>query len=63
LSAISLDHEIKRSTLGGPNLRRPGDRHQRAPTPNQGGGPLPDVAANDIEHQIDATDIGQRVVI
>ena len=47
----------------GPRLGRPGDGHQRSSGANQACGPLRDVAAEDIENQIDSADIFQGVVI
>src|SRR5207247_57538 len=43
-------------------LRRTHDGDERAAGSNQARGPLLDVAADDIEHQIDAADVFQRVV-
>src|SRR6266536_792680 len=42
---------------------RAGDGHQRSPGPDQTRGPLLDVAADDIEHQVDAAGVFQRVVL
>ena len=42
---------------------RPDDGHQRSSGSNQARGPLPDVAADEIEHQIDAADVFQGVVL
>src|SRR5262249_54849580 len=39
------------------------DGHQCSSGSNQACGPLLDVAADDIEHQIDAADVFQRVVV
>ena len=47
----------------GPCLGRAGDGHQRSSGANQACGPLRDVAAEDIENQIDPADIFQGVVI
>src|SRR5262245_22780693 len=63
LGAIGLDNEIDRQTVRGPCLDRADDGHQRSPSPNQTGGPLLDVAADDIENQIDPADVFQRVVV
>ena len=41
----------------GPRLCRAGNGHQRPSGANQGRGPLRDVAAEDIENQIDLADI------
>src|SRR5436309_6576126 len=63
LGTIGLDNEVYRKAIDGPRLRRPDDGHQRSSGSNQACGPLPDVAADDIEYQIDAADVFQRVVL
>src|SRR5947208_4178118 len=63
LGTIGLDDEIDRQAVGGPCLRRDGDGHQRSSGSNQGCGPVPDVAAEDIENQIDWADVFQGVVL
>src|SRR5262249_30324330 len=63
LGAIGLDNEVDRQAVGGPRLGRPDDGHQCSSGSNQAGGPLLDVAADDIELQIDAADVFQRVVV
>src|SRR5262249_51237245 len=57
LGTIGLDNEVDRRAVGGPRLGRPDDGHQCSSGADQGRGPLLDVAADDIEHQIDAADI------
>src|SRR2546428_8969404 len=57
----STTKSIARPSTG--RLRRPDDGHQCSSGSNQPRGPLPDVAADDIEHQIDATDVFQRVAV
>ena len=57
-----LDNEVDRQAVGGPRLGRPDDGHQCSSGSNQACGPLLDVAA-DIEHEIDAADVFQRVVV
>src|SRR5205085_5413608 len=42
---------------------RTDDGHQRAPGSNQTGGPLLDVAADDIENKIDSADVFQRLIL
>jgi hypothetical protein len=54
LGAIGLDNEVDRKAVNGRRLRRPDDGHQASCGSNQARGPLPDVAADDIEHQIDS---------
>jgi hypothetical protein len=63
LSTIGLDNEVDRKAVNGPRLRRPDDGHQRSSGSNQARGPLPDVAADEIEHQIDAADVFQGVIL
>ena len=63
LGTIGLDNEVDRQAVDGPRLGRPDDGHQRSSGSNQARGPLPDVAADDIEHQIDAADVFQGVVV
>src|SRR4029077_13912416 len=57
------DTERARSAAGGPRLGRPDDGHQCSSGLDQACGPLLNVAADDIEHQIDAADVFQRVVV
>src|SRR5215471_6508211 len=63
LGAIGYDDEVNRQAVSGPRLGRAGDGHQRSSSSNQACGPLRDVAAEDIENQIDSADIFQGVVI
>ena len=63
LATIGLDNEVDRQAVGGPCLGRPDDGHQRSSGSNQACGPLLDVAADDIEHQIDSADVFQGVVL
>src|SRR3954463_10322623 len=63
LGTIGLDNEVDREAVDGPRLGRPDDGHQCSSGSNQACGPLPDVAADDVEHQIDAADVFQRVVL
>src|SRR5262245_36920858 len=57
LGAIGYDDEIDSQAISGPRLGRAGDGHQRSSGSNQACGPLRDVAAEDIENQIDSADI------
>src|SRR6185369_16010117 len=57
LGTIGLDNEVNRQAVGGPRLGRPDDGHQGSSGSYQARGLLLDVAADDIEHQIDAADI------
>src|SRR6516225_1028903 len=62
LGAIGYDDEVNRPAVSGSCLGRAGDGHQRSSGSNHARGPLRDVAAEDIEHQIDSADIFQSVV-
>src|SRR4051812_2585182 len=63
LATIGLDNEVDRQAVRGPRLRRPDDGHECSAGSNQARGPLLDVAADDIENQIDAADVFQGVVV
>src|SRR5262249_25275741 len=53
LGTIGFDNEVDSQAASGPRLGRAGDGHQCSSGSNQACGPLPDVAADDIERQID----------
>src|SRR3989454_11723787 len=57
LGAIGYDDEVNSQAASGPRLGRAGDGHQRSSDANHARGPLRDVAAEDIENQIDRADI------
>src|SRR5436305_4814162 len=63
LGAIGYDDEVNRQAVSGPRLGRASDGHQRSSGSNQACGPLRNVAAEDIENQIDSADMFQGVVI
>src|SRR5204862_8355509 len=63
LGTSRLHDEVDRQAVGGPRLGRPYDGHQGSSGPDQACGPLLDVPTDDIEHQIDAADIFQGVVV
>src|ERR1700687_1661819 len=63
LGAIGYDDEVDSQAARGLRLGRAGDSHQRSSGTNQACRPLPDVAADDIENQIDPADVFQGVVI
>src|SRR5919204_4071536 len=63
LGAIGYDDEVDSQAARGPCLGRAGDGHQRSSGTNHARRPLRDVAAEDIENQIDPADIFQGVVI
>src|SRR4051794_33507235 len=57
LDAIGYDDEVDSQAARGPRLGRAGDSHQRSSGANHARRPLRDVAAEDIENQIDPADI------
>lgn len=63
LGTIELDNEVDRQTVGGPRFGRPNDGHQYSSGSNQACGPLLDVTADHIEHQIDSTNVFQCVIL
>src|SRR5438067_11044410 len=63
LGAIGYDDEVDSQAARGPRLGRAGDGHQRSSGANHARRPLPDVAADDIENQIDLADRLQGVSI
>ncbi len=63
LGAIGLHHKIDRPAVGWPRLDRPDDRHQGSAGADQARGPLADIAADEIEHQIDLADVFQGFVV
>jgi hypothetical protein len=63
LGAIGLDDKVNREAVGRPCLDGPGDGDERAAGPNRADGSFLDVAADDVEHQIDAADCFQIVVL
>ena len=63
LCAIGYDDEVDSQAARGPRLGRAGDGHQRSPGANQARRPLSDVAADDIENQIDFADVFQGVPV
>src|SRR6266446_7330306 len=63
LGAIGYDDEVNSQAASGPRLGRAGDGHQRSSDANHARRPLRDVAAEDIENQIDPADIFQGVAI
>src|SRR5947207_14255715 len=63
LGAIGHENKVDRPAIGRPRLGWPGDGHQCSSGSNQACGPLPDVAADDIENQIDSTDVFKDVAV
>jgi len=63
LGAIGFDDEVDRQAVGRPRLDRSDDGHERSSDSNQARGPLPDVAADEIEHEIDSADVFQDLVV
>jgi hypothetical protein len=62
LRTIGHDNEVDHQAVGRPYLRRADDAHECSSGSDETRGPLADVAAEDIEHQIDPADIFQRIV-
>src|SRR6202008_2423879 len=63
LGAIGFNDEVDSPAARGPRLSRAGDGHQRSSGANHASRALRDVAAEDIENQIDLADVFQGVVI
>src|SRR5262249_54081844 len=63
LGSIGHDDEVDSPAARWARLGRPGNGHQRSSGSNQSRRPLRDVAAEDIENQIDLADSFQVVVI
>src|SRR3954452_7250489 len=63
LSTIGLDDEVDCQAVGGPRLGRPYDGHQGSSGPDQACRPLLDVSADDVEHQVDGSDVFHGVVV
>src|SRR3954471_13807286 len=63
LGAIGQDDEVDCQAVGGPRLGRTYDGHERSSGPAQACGSLLDVAADDVEDQVHAADVFQRVVV
>src|SRR5262245_894805 len=61
--AIGYDDEVDSQAARGPRLSWAGDGHQRSSGANHARRPLPDVAADDIDNQLDLADVFQGVVI
>jgi hypothetical protein len=61
LRTIGLDDEVDGQTVRGPRLGRPYNGHQGSSRADQACGPLLDVSADDVEHQVDAADVFQGV--
>src|SRR6476661_120806 len=63
LSAVGFDDEVDRPSVGARLFDRSDDGHQNPARPNQARGPLADVAADQVEHEIDFADVFQRLVV
>src|SRR5437764_461747 len=63
LGTVGLDDEVDCQAVVGPRLGRSYDGHQGSSGPDQACGPLLDVSADDVEHQVDAADVFQGVVV
>src|ERR1700741_3727681 len=63
LGAIGHENKVDRQAAGGPGRGGARGGSQRSSDSDQACGPLPDVAADDIENQIDFADVFQGVVV
>src|SRR5690349_19249579 len=63
LGTIGLNNEVDRQTVGRPRLGRSDGGHQRSSGSNKARGALPNVPADEIEYQIDTTDLFDGVVL
>src|SRR5437763_5491829 len=63
LGAIGFNDEVDSPAARGPRLSRAGDGHQRSSGANHACRALRDVAAEDIENQIDLADVFEGVGI
>src|SRR5215472_14735346 len=63
LGAIGYDDEVDGQAARGPRVGRAGDGYQPSSGANHAGRPLRDVAADDIQNQIDRADVFQCVLI
>src|SRR5260370_4905289 len=61
LGAIGYDDEVDSQAVSGPRLGRAANGHQRSSGANQPRRPLRDVAAEDIENEIDPADLAPAV--
>src|SRR5947209_10679029 len=57
LGMIGNNHEVNSQAARGPRVCRAGDGHERSSGANHARRPLRDVAAEDIENQIDLADV------
>src|SRR3546814_19134179 len=63
LGAIGLDNEVDRQAIGGPHFWRSDDGNQRSSRSKKSRRPLPDIAADEIEHQLDPANAFEHVVV
>src|SRR5690348_1196543 len=63
LGAIGHENKVDRQAVGGPRLGRTSDGHQCSSGPDHASGPLRNVAADDIEHQMDSADVFEDIVL
>jgi hypothetical protein len=62
LRTIGLDDKVDRQAVGRPRLDWPDDGYECSSGSNQSGRPLPDVAADEIQHQINFAYVLQPLV-
>src|SRR5262249_53063320 len=58
-----FDDEVDSHAVDGPHLGWSDNGHQRSSGADQTSGSLPDVAADEIEHQIDGADVFESLVV
>src|SRR6266704_1087699 len=63
LGTIGYDNKVDGQAVHRPRFGRAGDGHQRSSGPDHACGPPLNVSADDVEHQVDAADVFQRVVL
>jgi len=63
LGVIGYNDEVNSQAARGPRLGRAGDGHQRSSGANEARRALRDLAAEDIENQIDLADVFECVII
>src|SRR5262249_53899144 len=63
LGTLGNENKIDRQAVRGTRLGRPGDGHQCSSVADHADRPLRDLAADDIEHQINSADVFEDVVL
>src|SRR6185437_12476026 len=63
LCAVGLDDEVDGDAVDEPHLGRADDGHERSTASNQASGSLADIAADQVEHQIDRADVFEGLAV